>query len=220
MLMTDGEIRAAIESKTFGIEPYDLNRQQPCSYDARAGKEALVSRDYTLIDLSKSNSVTLQAGDFALIMTHESFRLPLDMAANIGMKSGLARRGLMLLAGIQIDPGFDAHLRLGLYNASGRPITIDYLDPICTIEFHHLAKPAEKGIGSFPDLKEGRIPEADKAYLRDLESTSLSDIAKDMRSLSQSSATLTTVTYKVILPALIAIFVGVLLTVLAVLFKS
>jgi len=51
-----------------------------CSYDARAGQEALVSRDYVLVNLSKANSVTLQAGDFALVMTQESFRLPLNMA--------------------------------------------------------------------------------------------------------------------------------------------
>jgi dCTP deaminase len=209
MLMTNGEIKEVLKSGELGIDPYDQNRQQPCSYDARAGKEALVSQHDTLIDLSKTNSITLQAGDFALIITHESFRFPLNMAGNIGMKSGLARRGLILLAGLQIDPGFDAHLRLGLYNSSGRPITIDYLDPICTIEFHRLAKPVEKGIGPFPDLKEGRIPESDKAYLRELESTSLSDLAKDMRSLTQNMNTLTIVAYKIMLPALIAIFVGV-----------
>lgn len=216
MLMTNGELKEALKSNEFSIEPYDQNRQQPCSYDARAGSEALVSRDYNLVNLSKVNSVTLQAGDFALIMTHESFRFPLNMAGNIGMRSALARRGLILLAGMQIDPGFEGHLRLGLYNCSGRPITIDYLDPISTIEFHKLAKSAEKGIGPFPDLKEGRIPEADKAYLRELEVTSLSDLGKDLRSLTQSMNTLTIITYKVILPALVAIFVG---TVLSIIFK-
>jgi dCTP deaminase len=212
MLMTDGEIKKAVTSGKLKIEPYDQNRQQPCSYDARAGKEALVSQNDNLVDLSKMNSVTLQAGDFALIITHESFTLPLDMAANIGMKSGLARRGLILLAGMQIDPGFEGHLRLGLYNGSGRAITIDYLDPICMIEFHQLSKPAERGIGAFPDLREGRIPEGDKAYLRELETTSLSDLAKDLRSLTQSVNTLTTIAYKVMLPGLLAIFVGILIS--------
>jgi dCTP deaminase len=214
MLITNGEIKEALTFGEFRIEPYDVNRQQPCSYDARAGEEALVSRNYTLVNLSKVNSITLQAGDFALIMTHESFRLPLNMAGNIGMRSSWARRGLILLAGMQIDPGFEGHLRLGLYNSSGRAITIDYLDPICTIEFHRLAKPAEKGIGPFPDLKEGRIPEVDKAYLRELETTSLSDLAKDLRSLTQSVNTLTTVTYKVMLPTLLAIFVGIIISLL------
>jgi len=62
MLMTNEEIKEAIGSGQLKIEPYDENRQQPCSYDARAGKEALVSRNDSLVDLSKTNSVTLQPG--------------------------------------------------------------------------------------------------------------------------------------------------------------
>lgn len=208
MLMTDGDIRAALESKKMAIGHYDLNRLQPCSYDARLGRQALVSKDYSLIDLEKVNSMKLHPGDFALVMTEESFKLPLDMAGHIGMKSGLARRGLMLLAGMQIDPGFDGYLRLGLYNSSGRPITIDRQDPLCTIEFHALAKPVEKGIRPFPELKDGRIPESDKAFLRELETTSLSDIQKDLRELSRNMNTLTMMTYRVMLPLLGAIFAG------------
>jgi len=214
MLMTDGEIREALASGELIIDPCDEKRIEPCSYDGRAGREVLVSGNNKLIDLSKANSVTLRPGDFALIITHESFHLPLNMAGNIGMKSGLARRGLILLAGMQIDPGFEGHLRLGLYNCGGRPITIDYLDPICLIEFHRLSQPAARGVGVFPDLKEGRIPESDKAYLRELETTSLSDVAKDMRSLIQNMNTLTTITYKVILPILILIFGGTIVTLL------
>jgi deoxycytidine triphosphate deaminase len=191
MLMTDGEIKEALASGELIIEQYDEKQLQPCSYDGRAGEQVLVSGNDNLIDLSKQNSVTLRPGDFALIMTYESFRLPLNRAAHIGMKSGLARRGLILLAGMQIDPGFEGHLRLALYNCGQRSITIDYLDSICLIEFHRLSKPAEKGIREFTELKEGHIPDDDKAYLRQLETTSLSDLARDMRSLTQNMAILT-----------------------------
>ncbi len=214
MLMTDGEIKEALASGELIIDPYDENRQEPCSYDARAGREVMVSGNDNLIDLSKANSVTLRPGDFALILTYESFKFPLNMAANIGMKSGLARRGIILLAGMQIDPDFEGHLRLGLYNCSGRPITIDYKDPICLIEFHRLSQPAERGVGVFPELKEGRIPELDKAFLRQLETTSLSDLAKDMRSLTQNMNTLTTITYRFMLPILILIFGGTIVSII------
>ena len=214
MLMTDGEITSALAAGKMAIEPFDKDSLEPCSYDAHLGKQALVSRDYRLIDTAKENSVRLAAGDFALIMTEESFRLPLNMAGHIGMKSELARRGLVLLAGMQIDPGFEGHLRLGLYNASGRPITIDHLDPICSIEFHALSKEATRGVGIFPELKDGRIPEADKAFLRELESTSLSEMAQNLRTLSDHVRTLTTITYKFILPLIVAILAGVVVTVL------
>lgn len=215
MLMTDREISDAIKSGGLKIVPCDPNRQQGCSYDARLGKEALVTRDYKLIDVTKANSVTLEAGDFALVMTEELFQLPMNMAAHIGTKSSLARRGLILLAGLQIDPGFEGHLRLGFYNGGGRPITIDYLDPICLIEFHHLTKEAETPPPVIPALKEGRIPNEDKAFLRELETTSLSEVASEMRTVAQSMSTLATITYKVILPVLLAIFAGILLILLS-----
>lgn len=210
MLMTDGEIKAALDSGHFKIGHYSGAQLQPCAYDARAGKEALVSGKDKLVDLPKENSVTLNAGDFALIMTHESFTIPLDMAGHIGMKSSWARRGLVLLAGIQIDPGFEGHLRLGYYNSSLRRISIDYLDEICTIEFHQLAKAAEKGIASNPDLKEGRIPSIDKAFLRELETLSLSELSINMQNLSKAVATATRIGYTVALPLLIATFLGIL----------
>ena len=206
MLMTDGEIREALESGRFIINHFEENRLEPCSYDARLGNEALVSRNNKLIDLTKANSIKLEPGDFALVITKEFFKLPLNMAANIGMKSGLARHGIILLAGMQIDPGFEGHLRLGFYNGGGRPTTIDYLDPICTIEFHSLNKDAEKKVRVFPELKEGHIPASDKAFLRELETTSLSELASSLRTLTQSVNTLTTITYMVILPILVAIF--------------
>ena len=208
MLMTDGEIREALGTGKMAIGNYDESRLEPCSYDARLGGQALISRDYALVDLTKANSVTLRAGDFALVLTEESFQLPLDMAAHIGMKSVLARRGLMLLAGMQIDPGFKGHLRLGLYNASGRAITVDYLDPICMIEFHALSRRAERGPGVFPDLERGRIPEPDKAFLRELETTSLSAVQEELRVLSRNVAVLTRVTYIAVLPLLVAVFAG------------
>lgn len=209
MLMSDGEIREALDSKHLKIENFSEPQLQPCSYDARAGKEALVSGRDKLVDLPKENSVTLNAGDFALIMTHELFAVPLDMAGHIGMKSSWARRGLVLLAGMQIDPGFEGHLRLGFYNSSLRRISVDYLDEICTIEFHQLAKMAEKGIAPNPDLKEGRIPSIDKAFLRELETLSLSELSTNMQTLSKTVATATKVGYIVALPLLIAIFFGI-----------
>ena len=218
MLMTDGEIKKAIESGRLIIKQFDENRLEPCSYDARLGNEALVSRNNELIDLTKANSIKLEPGDFALVLTHEFFQLPLNMVAHIGMKSGLARRGIILLAGMQIDPGFEGYLRLGFYNGSGRPTTIDYLDPICTIEFHSLTKEAERKVREFPELKAGHIPSSDKAFLRELETTSLSDIATQMRILSENVNTLTitvntltTITYKFILPILVAIFAAVII---------
>jgi hypothetical protein len=128
----------------------------------------------------------LDAGDFALVLTRESIKLPLDIACVIGMRSSLARRGLILLAGLQIDPGFEGHLRFGLYNASPRRITLDYDDELCTIEFRKLAGPVARAAPRIPDLIEGKIPEADRTYLRALETTSLTDLSRNMQTLTRN----------------------------------
>lgn len=215
MLMTDREIRAALKSGELEIRDYAEAHIEPTSYDMRLGKEALVSRQDQKILLSPSVSLTLSAGDFALIITYESVKMPNDIAAQIGMKSGLARRGLVLLAGLQIDPGFEGVLVLGLYNASPRRITLDYQEPICTVEFHRLSGPVEKPHPGHPDLKQGHIPREDRAFLRTFETESLSELCRSVRTLSQSVSTLTTVTYKIILPILAVIFAAALTTIVS-----
>ncbi len=214
MLMTDKEISKEIESKKIVITPFNETRLQGASYDLAVGKEALVSNDDNKVVLSESQSLHLNAGDFALIISDEYVKMPLDVACSIGMKSTLARKGLILLAGMQIDPGFEGHLRFGLYNASPRKLTLDYQDSLCTIEFHKLAMPVQKVIPPNNDLIAGKIPEGDREYLRSLETTSLSDIDKNMRTLIQSVNTLTTVVYKFLLPLVIAIFAGVVIAVI------
>ncbi len=214
MLMTDKEIMKAIESNIIIIKSFNQARLQGASYDLSVGKEALVSNNDNKVMLSESQSLHLNAGDFALVMSDEYVKMPLDVACSIGMKSTLARKGVILLAGMQIDPGFEGYLRFGLYNASPRKLTLDYQDTLCTIEFHKLASPVQKVIAPNEDLISGKIPEGDREYLRSLETTSLSDVDKNMRTLIQSVNSLTNVVYKFLLPIMLAIFAGVVIAVL------
>jgi hypothetical protein len=101
-----------------------------------------------------------------------------------------------------------------LYNASPRKLTLDYQDLLCTIEFHKLSMPSQKVIAPDEDLINGKIPESDRVYLRSLETTSLSEIDKNMRTLIQSVNSLTNVVYKFLLPIMVAVFAGVVIAVL------
>lgn len=188
MLMRDTEIRAAIKAERVSITPFRPERLQGASYDLAVGGEALVSNrdDKLILGPDRVPSLHLNAGDFALVLTRESIKLPLDVSCVIGMRSSLARRGLILLAGLQIDPGFEGHLRFGLYNASPRRMTLDYDDDLCTIEFRKLSGPVEHPAPRIQELIEGKIPDADRVYLRALETTSLSELSRNMQTMSQS----------------------------------
>jgi len=192
MLMRDTEIMQAIQNGEIVINPYEERNLQGASYDFALGGEALVSNsdEKLLLAPDRSTSLHLNPGDFALVLTKESVKVANDIAGVIGMRSALARRGLILLAGMQIDPGFQGHLRFGLYNASPRRITLDYNDGLCMIEFHRLSGPVKNPQPLNRELVEGRIPESDRAYLRTLETTSLSDLGQNMRTLSQNVDTL------------------------------
>jgi len=205
MMMSDVEIQDALQKGELVIAGFDPKSLEGSSYDAHLGTQALVSNRDNLINVQADQSVTLQPGEFALFITHERFEMPPNIAAHIGMRSSLARQGLVLLAGMQIDPTFKGHLRLGYYNASQRRIVVDYMDSICTIEFHKLQTAARKVMPEYPELQAGRIPSDDRAYLRQIETTSLSDLSKRLQelttnvsSLTRDVSTLTKVTYAVI----------------------
>lgn len=210
MLMRDTEIKEAVESGKIEIKPFRQARLKGASYDLAVGKQALVSNSDTRIFLSEStnNPIILNAGDFALVLTNEHVKLPLNIAASIGMRSSLARKGLILLAGMQVDPGFEGHLRFGLYNASPRKIVLDYDDPLCMLEFHRLSGDVDKPQERIPELDEGKIPESDREFLRNLETTSLSKVDQNLRQLTQTVEGLAKQS-KWIGGAIIAVLVGV-----------
>ena len=104
------------------------------------------------------------------------------------MRSYYVRKGLALLSGLQIDPGWDGNLILGLANLSPRTITLDYKDELCTIEIHRLNREVGKVYNGvyMADQREGRIPTADKDYLRTIETMSVTDLTKALIDLSSS----------------------------------
>ncbi len=191
MLMTDGEIRQALASKKLLIENFSDECLQPASYDMRIGSKLLISSEELEIDLTKKGSAVLAPGVFALVTTHESVGLSDSIAGHIGVKSYYTRKGMVMLTGLQIDPGFQGILVVGLYNASPRSLTLEYLAPFCTVEFHHLSRAAEKPFTPGAEQRLGNIPRADKDYLRTLETQSLSEMSKNLRELTVDVSSLT-----------------------------
>jgi len=216
MLMRDTEIQQAVTGGKLCITPFEPGKLQGASYDLSLGGEALVSHSdqKILLEPNSSTLLHLEPGAFALVLTKELLKFPMDIVGVIGMRSALARKGLILLAGMQIDPGFEGHLRFGLYNASPRRITLDYDYELCMIEFHKLTGPVSKAIAPNPDLIRGRIPESDRDFLNSLETTSLSDLGKNMQSLTQNVAQLSSevsALYRFIVPIGLAILIAVIL---------
>lgn len=88
----------------------------------------------------------------------------------------------------------------GVYNASPRDFTLEYQESFSTIEFHRLNQPVEAPYQSSDAQRSPDIPKDEKDYLCTLETESLSEMSQSVRQLSENMHTLTTITYRVVLP--------------------
>ena len=186
MIMTDKEIREAIKTDKLKINNISESSFKPIAYVARLGKRALIGGKDKEIDLTKEGSVTLKAGDFFMFTTEESFSLSEKLSAHIGIRSYYARKGLILLAGMHIDPLWEGHLVLGGYNASPTDIVLDYLSDIVVIEFHQLNVAPTITAKNSAEQREGKLPAIDKDFIRHMETQSLSALGRDVRDLTRS----------------------------------
>ncbi|MCW2594306.1 MAG: dCTP deaminase, dUMP-forming [Jatrophihabitans sp.] len=164
MLLSDRDIRAEVEAKRLGVEPWDTGLVQPSSVDVRLDRFFRVFNNsrYTHIDPSiQQDDLTalvepdgeepfvLHPGEFVLGSTLEIVTLPDDLAGRLEGKSSLGRLGLLThsTAGF-IDPGFNGHITLELSNVANLPIMLWPGMKIGQLCLFRLSSPAEHSYGS------------------------------------------------------------------------
>lgn len=164
MLLSDRDIRAAVDAKRVVLEPYDPDMVQPSSIDVRLDRYFRVfenhryphidpaedQRDLTrLVEPVGSEPFVLHPGEFVLASTYEIVTLGDDVAARLEGKSSLGRLGLLThsTAGF-IDPGFSGHVTLELSNVATLPIKLWPGMKIGQLCFFALSSPAEEPYGS------------------------------------------------------------------------
>ena len=167
-VLSDRDIRAAIEAGEIVIRPYDPQDLQPSSVDLHLDRRFRVFRNnrYPYIDvrqvqpdLTELLSVAddepfiLHPGEFVLGQTFEWVELPNDLVARLEGKSSLGRLGLLIhsTAGY-VDPGWKGNLTLELSNVANLPIALYYGMKIGQISFFKMSSEVdtlynEKGNG-------------------------------------------------------------------------
>ena len=164
MLLSDRDIRAQIDAKRVGVEPFDEAMIQPSSVDVRLDKffRVFENHRYEVIDpaleqpeltreiiAEDGEPFILHPGEFVLASTYEVITLPDDIAGRLEGKSSLGRLGLLThsTAGF-IDPGFSGHITLELSNVANLPVKLYpgmKIGQLCLIK---LSSPAEHPYGS------------------------------------------------------------------------
>ncbi len=163
-VLSDRDIRSAIESGEVRIDPYDPRDLQPSSVDLHLDRSFRVFRNnrYAFIDVrSPQPDLTellrvdddepfiLHPGEFVLGQTVEWVELPIDLVARLEGKSSLGRLGLLIhsTAGY-VDPGWRGNLTLELSNVANLPIALYYGMRIGQISFFRMSSPVDRPYGS------------------------------------------------------------------------
>ncbi|MEY9214691.1 dCTP deaminase [Thermobifida halotolerans] len=164
MLLSDRDIRAAIESGRVKLDPYDPALIQPSSIDVRLDRYFRVFENHRyphidpaveqpgltrLVEPEGDEAFVLHPGEFVLASTYETVTLPDDIASRLEGKSSLGRLGLLThsTAGF-IDPGFSGHVTLELSNVATLPIKLYPGMKIGQLCMFQLSSPAEHPYGS------------------------------------------------------------------------
>jgi len=163
VILSDRDIRSAIEAGRIVIDPFTPEAIQPSSVDLHVDRRFRVFRNnrYPFIDVRTDQSdltelveidpeqpFILHPGEFVLGSTLERVALPDDLVARLEGKSSLGRLGLLIhsTAGY-VDPGWDGNLTLELSNVANLPITLYYGMKIGQISFQRMSSPVEVAYG-------------------------------------------------------------------------
>ncbi len=163
-VLSDRDIRAALEAGDVVIRPYDAADLQPSSVDLHLDRSFRVFRNnrYPFIDVrapqpdltemltvADDEAFVLHPGEFVLGQTLEWVELPNDLVARLEGKSSLGRLGLLIhsTAGY-VDPGWKGNLTLELSNVANLPIALYFGMKIGQISFFKMSSPVERPYGS------------------------------------------------------------------------
>jgi dCTP deaminase len=163
-VLSDRDIRAALDAGNVTIRPYDPADLQPSSVDLHLDRSFRVFRNnrYPYIDVrapqpdltemltvKDDEPFVLHPGEFVLGQTLEWVELPNDLVARLEGKSSLGRLGLLIhsTAGY-VDPGWKGNLTLELSNVANLPIALYFGMKIGQISFFKMSSPVERPYGS------------------------------------------------------------------------
>ena len=222
-MLTDGEIREAIDAGGIDIEPFVDDCLQAASYDFRVGNQAYVSGNEEVSDVANKGLVIIEPGEFAMITTLETVRCGSQYAAQLGLDSRYARQGLVLLSGPQIDPGFHGVLIVRVTNLSPRRVTLTHEAPFLTVQFFRLAREVAKPYVGSRQGQTGLGP-SDIEELTHPDSPTLGGMVKSLSALAEDVGGLNTSVARLegsmsrlswVIPLLVAFGIGITAIIIA-----
>ena len=137
-------IRDALKGEAPPILEPKLDRVKCACYEMALGTEVFItSTDGTKTIHPPGTQVRIPPGQFALLLTEEELRLPLNILAFISIKASKKIGGLVNVSGFHVDPGFCGRLKFSVYNAGVESIVLDVGERLFPIWFYELPESNE-----------------------------------------------------------------------------
>jgi dCTP deaminase len=186
-VLSDRDIRAAMQAGRVRIDPFEPACLQPSSVDLHLDGDFRVFRnnrypyidvrapqpDLTeLVSIEEDEPFILHPSEFVLGQTLEWVELPDDLVARLEGRSSLGRLGLLIhsTAGY-VDPGWKGNLTLELSNVANLPIALYRGMSIGQISFLKMSSPVERPYGSreLGSKYQGQSSPTESKFFRDFD---------------------------------------------------
>jgi len=187
-VLADIRLKKAISEGLIEITPPPVSIE-PASIDLSVGDEAFVASGEEITKLLHGKLLILPAGEMALVVTREELKLSPRIIGHIGLRSYFTRKGLVLLAGPQVDPGFEGTLHIVLCNLSPTEISLSYGEQFCTVEFYDLSTDVQQPYNGDYQKQKGITPQ-EITDIRQRRGYALSEVIKNMQTIAQDIGSL------------------------------
>ena len=101
------------------VKPFYKESIKNGSYELCLGQEVFQTdaKPRAVKHLKSDEEIYIAPGQFALLLTEESVKIPNDKIAFISIKAGVKFKGLVNVSGFHVDPGYEGKLLFSVYNA-------------------------------------------------------------------------------------------------------
>lgn len=123
------------------IEPFNYSHVQHAAYELGLGRQVYITGDNkqrTRRNLECGEQINIPPGQYALLLTEETIKMPADALGLVSMKSKHKFRGLISVSGFHIDPGYHGALLYAVYNAGPRDVPLTQGERVFQIWYAYL----------------------------------------------------------------------------------
>jgi len=132
-ILSDIDIKEAIEKNELGIEPFIEKNLTPNGYDLSIDEIYIRKTDEHI----KEGMAVIPPQTWFAISTKELVKMGPKITSQLWIRSSYARKGVMASFG-KVDAGFHGTLTIGCFNSSDEPLEIPIGDRFCQIVFENM----------------------------------------------------------------------------------